>query len=265
MTGATPGQAAYEAFRSAVPDRVCNVPAGPWDELSPAIRAGFDAIAAQGPHAAEALDERPVIGIAVRALRMIAWGSTPDLKPVDPSVIADKALAELRQLVTDAEVVAEQELFSGAQECHPGREVNLLADDEREQPDCEPGSVDIPSGERDVVEILVPAPHAAPELAVVMAERDDYAARLRAADQSWTRIAVERDNLRERLEAAEAAKRAAKGELAALENRLAQAIAAALMAERARIRELADRSGAVCTGDEGTSHYFSALLTEGPR
>jgi hypothetical protein len=73
------------------------------------------------------------------------------------------------------------------------------------------------------------------------------------------------NDLRERLEAAEAAKRQAKGELAALENRLAQAIAAALMAERARIRELADRSGAVCTGDEGTSHYFSALLTEGPR
>jgi hypothetical protein len=53
MTGATPGQAAYEAFRSAVPDWVCNVPAGPWDELSPAVQAGFDAIAAQEPHAAE--------------------------------------------------------------------------------------------------------------------------------------------------------------------------------------------------------------------
>jgi hypothetical protein len=52
VTGA-PGQAAYEAFRSAVPDWVCNVPAGPWDELSPAIQAGFDAIAAQEPSAAE--------------------------------------------------------------------------------------------------------------------------------------------------------------------------------------------------------------------
>jgi hypothetical protein len=144
-------------------------------------------------------------------------------------------------------------------------ELGEIDDDEQELPDYVPGSVDIPGGERDVVEILVPAPHATPELAVVMAERDDYAARLRAADQSWTRIAVERDALRERAEAAEAAKRAAKGELAALENRLAQAIVAALMAERARIRELADRSGAVCTGAEGTSHYFSALLTEGPQ
>jgi hypothetical protein len=75
-------------------------------------------------------------------------------------------------------------------------------------------------------------------------------------------VTQQRDDLRERAEAAEAAKRQARGDLAALENRLSQAIAAALMAERARIRELADRSGAVCTGDEGTSHYFSALLTE---
>lgn len=75
-------------------------------------------------------------------------------------------------------------------------------------------------------------------------------------------IAPELAGLRERLEAAEAAKRAAKGELAALGDRLAQAIATAVKAERARIRELADRSGAVCTGDEGTSHYFSALLAE---
>jgi histidine triad (HIT) family protein len=34
-------------------------------------------------------------------------------------------------------------------------------------------------------------------------------------------------------------------------------------AERERIRELADRNGAVCTGDEGTSCYFSALIREG--
>lgn len=53
MSAETAGRAAYEAFRSAVPDWVCNVPAGPWDELSPAIRAGFDAIAAQEPNAAE--------------------------------------------------------------------------------------------------------------------------------------------------------------------------------------------------------------------
>ena len=33
-------------------------------------------------------------------------------------------------------------------------------------------------------------------------------------------------------------------------------------AERERIRDLADRSGAVCTGREGTSFYFSALLSD---
>jgi hypothetical protein len=91
---------------------------------------------------------------------------------------------------------------------------------------------------------------------VVLCEHEQDAAPELAA------ITAERDALRERAEAAEAAKRAAKGELADLENRLSQVIAAALMAERARIRELADRTGAVCTGDEGTSHYFSALLTE---
>lgn len=41
------GQEAYEAWRAAVPEFVCNVPGGPWDELSKAVRAGFDAIAAR--------------------------------------------------------------------------------------------------------------------------------------------------------------------------------------------------------------------------
>jgi hypothetical protein len=113
-----------------------------------------------------------------------------------------------------------------------------------------------------------PEPKPAPELAAQPGLRVDWARVSEAvADRERERdeARAERDALRERAEAAEAAKRAAKGELAALENRLAQAIAAALMAERARIRELADRSGAVCTGAEGTSHYFSALLTEGPQ
>ena len=38
----------------------------------------------------------------------------------------------------------------------------------------------------------------------------------------------------------------------------------AAAAERARIRRLADRTHAVCTGDEGTSFYFSALLGDAP-
>ena len=39
-------------------------------------------------------------------------------------------------------------------------------------------------------------------------------------------------------------------------------IEGAVAAERRRIRELADRVQAVCTGDEGTSHFFSALLDD---
>lgn len=35
---------------------------------------------------------------------------------------------------------------------------------------------------------------------------------------------------------------------------------AAATAERERIRQLADRTGAVCPGDDGTSCFFSALL-----
>jgi hypothetical protein len=35
--------------------------------------------------------------------------------------------------------------------------------------------------------------------------------------------------------------------------------------ERDRIRQLADRNGAVCTGDEGTSCFFSELIREDPR
>jgi hypothetical protein len=57
VTAATRGQAAYETWRAAVPEFVCNVPAGPWDELSPAIRAGFDAIAAQESHASPEVAE----------------------------------------------------------------------------------------------------------------------------------------------------------------------------------------------------------------
>lgn len=44
----------------------------------------------------------------------------------------------------------------------------------------------------------------------------------------------------------------------------AQAYMAGVKAERERIAQLADRNGAVCTGDEGTSCYFSALIREVP-
>lgn len=46
------GRAAYEVWRAAVPDYVCNVPAGPWEELPETIQAGFNAVAVQEPQPA---------------------------------------------------------------------------------------------------------------------------------------------------------------------------------------------------------------------
>jgi hypothetical protein len=259
VTAETAGQAAYEAFRSAVPDWVCNVPAGPWDELSPAIRAGFDAIAAQEPHAAPECDDSGDDCPAHGEPHAAPGVTSPHGAAGTP--LSDYLRERGRPGVADMIEDAERDLDAAREphaapgpagcECGHAQTGHAFSDDVCAVPDCPcPG--------------YRSTPRAAPELAVVVAERDDYAARLRAADQSWTRIAVERDALRERAEAAEAAKRQAKGDLAGLEDRLAKVIAAALMAERARIRELADRTGAVCTGDEGTSHYFSALLTEAP-
>jgi hypothetical protein len=52
VTAATPGQAVYEVWRAAVPEIVCNVPAGKWEDLPGTVRGGFDAIAAQQPQPA---------------------------------------------------------------------------------------------------------------------------------------------------------------------------------------------------------------------
>jgi len=46
---AASGRAVYEAWRGAIPDYLCNVPGGDWEDLPPAVRAAFDAIAAQEP------------------------------------------------------------------------------------------------------------------------------------------------------------------------------------------------------------------------
>jgi hypothetical protein len=48
------------------------------------------------------------------------------------------------------------------------------------------------------------------------------------------------------------------------EHQVRRLIAGAVTAERERIIRLADRNEAVCTGDEGTSCYFSALIREVP-
>lgn len=52
--------------------------------------------------------------------------------------------------------------------------------------------------------------------------------------------------------------------LAAPFSEMAAAEKEAATAERERIRQLAIRNGAVCTGDEGTSCYFAELIKEAP-
>lgn len=59
-------------------------------------------------------DPQQALPVAVAALRTIAWGCTPDGKPIDPSVVADKALAELKRLGYD-----EERLADAAQEPEP--------------------------------------------------------------------------------------------------------------------------------------------------
>jgi hypothetical protein len=47
------GRAAYETWRAAVPEIVCNVPAGKWEDLPETVQAGFNAVAARVAHAAD--------------------------------------------------------------------------------------------------------------------------------------------------------------------------------------------------------------------
>jgi hypothetical protein len=81
--------------------------------------------------------------------------------------------------------------------------------------------------------LAAPEPDPLPEMAAVIAERDGF---------------------RKRAEAAEAAKREARGELAALGDRLAQAIGAAVKAEQARA-EAAEAK--IAEAREGTRNFLA--------
>jgi hypothetical protein len=59
------------------------------------MQAQRDLNDAQGPH--------PALPVAVRALRTIAWGATPDLRPITPPLVADEALTAMRRLGVDVE------------------------------------------------------------------------------------------------------------------------------------------------------------------
>jgi hypothetical protein len=112
VTAATWGQAAYGAHRASFWKRhgwdgSGPLPDGQWEAMADDGQADWEAAAQAVIDAFEEADHRQPLSVAVRALREIAWGSAPDLKPVDPSVIADKALAELRRLAVDEEAAAE--------------------------------------------------------------------------------------------------------------------------------------------------------------
>lgn len=76
MSGQPPGRTQYEVFRAAVPDYVCNVPAGPWEELPPTIQAGFAALAAQEQQPAPRLAVvQEALAVAFGTLQMVALGT----------------------------------------------------------------------------------------------------------------------------------------------------------------------------------------------
>lgn len=93
------GKAVYELWRAAVPDVVCNVPGGPWEDLPVTVQAGFDAVAA-GPRWTERLG--PVV----------ACDHGPDADPEtlaaarqEAGVLNDR-LAALRELLDEVGVLA---------------------------------------------------------------------------------------------------------------------------------------------------------------
>ena len=100
----TPGQAAYEAFYAGTE---CGAPV-PWAQLT-----DWDEHWVAAALAAIEADHRQPLSVAVRALRTIAWGSAEG-KPIDPSVVADKALMELRRRGMDEEAVADLAIAAAA-------------------------------------------------------------------------------------------------------------------------------------------------------
>jgi hypothetical protein len=96
------GKAVYEAWRAAVPDLVCNVPGGPWEDLPETVQAGFNALAAREPDVggvllSDYLRQRGRPGVAAmveeaeRAAREpdAADGNAPELRITDCSAHDD--------------------------------------------------------------------------------------------------------------------------------------------------------------------------------
>jgi hypothetical protein len=194
VSAATPG---YEVWRAAVPDFVCNVPGGEWEELPETIRAGFDAIAARETHAAAELGEH---------------GHAEWPHWAEGESYAFKAGMRVRTALCP-----------------------------------------VPLHHGDHFQVRAPGWTCGLALAATLVN----AGVIPAPDDPPPQPAPELDDTRKRAEAAER-------ELAQLADSLGASVRAAKDAERKRIRELADRTGAVCAGDEGTSFYFSALLADKP-
>jgi hypothetical protein len=103
---ATTGRAVYEVWRAAIPNWVCNVPGGEWEDLAEPVQAGFAAIAAREPGAADDLAE--VVGVLREAL-----GDDRDAEPENGEAPATHAvrlahylkerITELHGLIADPE------------------------------------------------------------------------------------------------------------------------------------------------------------------
>lgn len=86
--------------------------AGPLEAENARLREQVAALTAEKPRwterfgpvvACEHTGPHPALPVAVTALRTIAWGATPDLKPIEPALIADKALTAMRGLGVNVE------------------------------------------------------------------------------------------------------------------------------------------------------------------
>ena len=96
------GQALYEVWRAAVPDYVCNVPAGPWGDLPETIQAGFSAVAAQEPKAAPAVTvEALTRALAECQILVIVDGMVERRTPARPYDLAVQLLTAIDMRLTD--------------------------------------------------------------------------------------------------------------------------------------------------------------------
>jgi hypothetical protein len=174
-TAAALGQLAFTTYYERQPGAADDM--GPvWHAVSEKTRADWEAvaqgvIAAQQPHAAG--DTRPLEQLAIAAFG--AW--------------IDATSAEHALLSWSQRPESDRAAFRAAADA-----VRMMLGMPGAQPQPAPG----PAAATPYLDALSDA--LTRKVSEAEAERDDYAARLKAADQSWTQVATERDGLRELLD-----------------------------------------------------------------